>query len=67
MIHGHDIAQIYHFSTDPAVLVRSVGATKDSTNVRKLLLGLCRQLCVVYDNDTSEVPTVCDKKRYDTY
>ena len=46
------------FSSDVAVLVRSVGATKDSTNIRKLLLSLCRQLCVVFGNDLSEVPTV---------
>ncbi|XP_052243480.1 uncharacterized protein LOC127853228 isoform X2 [Dreissena polymorpha] len=39
------------------VLVRSVGATQASRNIRHLLYDICRQLCVAYNVSHTSVPT----------
>ncbi|XP_060605739.1 uncharacterized protein LOC132758201 isoform X2 [Ruditapes philippinarum] len=42
---------------DIAVVVRSVGSTKESMNVRNLLHNICQQLCHIYNGDSSQIPT----------
>ena len=50
---------IYHVGrTCSATLVRMIGVTAASTNVRMLLRSLCLQLCHVFDKNPADVPNV---------
>ncbi|XP_053385274.1 uncharacterized protein LOC123535609 isoform X2 [Mercenaria mercenaria] len=42
---------------DVATVVRSVGSTKESTNIRNLLYNICQQLSLIYNAESSQVPT----------
>ncbi|XP_076450611.1 NACHT domain- and WD repeat-containing protein 1-like [Babylonia areolata] len=44
------------YDQDIRVLVRIVGATEESSNIRTLLRSLCMQMCHVFGNNPSEVP-----------
>ncbi|CAG5115340.1 unnamed protein product, partial [Candidula unifasciata] len=43
---------------NPHVLVRMIGCTSNSTNIRTLLRDVSRQLCHVFDQSPLEIPTV---------
>ncbi|XP_035825261.1 uncharacterized protein LOC101859566 [Aplysia californica] len=42
----------------PRVLVRMIGSTMTSTNVRMMLRDVCLQLCHMYGHNPAEIPTV---------
>ncbi|XP_022094961.1 uncharacterized protein LOC110981600 isoform X2 [Acanthaster planci] len=43
-------------SEDAAVIVRFIGLTAESQHIRRLLAGICTQICHIYCQDTSSVP-----------
>ncbi|RUS77155.1 hypothetical protein EGW08_015078, partial [Elysia chlorotica] len=41
----------------PCVIVRMIGSTMDSTNVRTLIRSVCLQMCHIFGNNPAHVPT----------
>lgn len=60
LVMGMVFHLLFHFIYRAAVSVvaRSIGATKESTNIRHLLYNICLQLCTIYDIALDLVPTV---------
>lgn len=49
---------VYCFSVEAGVLIRSIGKTTSSVNIRTLLRDICEQLCIILDTEHEEIPTV---------
>jgi hypothetical protein len=49
---------IYCCSVEAGVLIRSIGKTMSSVNIRTLLRDICEQLCIILDTEHEEIPTV---------
>lgn len=44
--------------TGSAVVIRFLGTTQQSCNIRTVLVSLCQQICEIYDGDSNSIPEV---------
>lgn len=50
-------AKNWYKSVDARVVIRSIGKTTSSVNIRTLLRDICQQMCIILDTENQEIPT----------